>query len=199
MHSTENEEKSSIVKRWNRTIKRNMWKYFSANNTMNYIDIHPNLIKKYNNSDHRSIKCTPIFARAPSSYRHVYDALYNRREANAEVEQRFKIGAHVRIVKKKKTFEKGYTPNWTEELFIVGAARLTKPVTYNIKDPKGETIKGAFCQQELQKANQEVYRIDKVLRKRKRNNGTKEGLVKWKGYRNDVNSWVPESDIQRTK
>ena len=57
LYSTENEEKSSIVERWNRTIKRNMWKYFSANNTMNYI------------------KCTPAFARASSSYQHVYDTL----------------------------------------------------------------------------------------------------------------------------
>ena len=77
------------------------------------------------------------------------------------------------------------------ELFIVSGVRLTKPVTYNIKDLKGETIKGAFYQQELQKANQ------KVLRKRKRNDGTKEAFVKWKGYSNDFNSCIPESDIQK--
>ena len=82
---------------------------------------------------------------------------------------------------------KGFTPNRTVELFIMSGVRLTKPVTYNIKDLKGETIKGAFYQQVLQKANQEVYRIPKVLR-RKRNNGTKEALVKWKGYSNDFNS-----------
>ena len=68
LYSTENVEKSSIVERWNRTIKRNMWKYFSANNTMKYIDILPNLIKKYNNTYHRSIKCTPAFSRATSNY-----------------------------------------------------------------------------------------------------------------------------------
>ena len=62
LYSTENEDKSTIVKRWNRTIKRNMWKYFSANNTMEYFDILPNLIKKYNNTYHLSIKCTPTFA-----------------------------------------------------------------------------------------------------------------------------------------
>ena len=155
---------------------------------MNYIDILPNLIKKYNNTYHRSIKCTPAFARAPSSYQHVYDALYNRREDNVEVKPKFKIGDRVRILKKKNTFEKGFTQNWIEELLIVGAVRLTKHVTYNMKDLKEETINGAFYQQELQKANQEVYRIDKVLRKRKRNDGTKEALVKWKGYSNDYNS-----------
>ena len=85
LYSNENEEKSSIVERWNRTIKRNMWKFFSANNTMNYIDILPNLIKKYNNTYHRSIKCTPAFARTASSHQHVYDTLYNRREGNIKV------------------------------------------------------------------------------------------------------------------
>ena len=113
----------------------------------------------------------------------MYDALYNRREDNdVEAKPKFKIGDRVRILKKKKTFEKSFTPNWTEELFIVSGVRLTKPVTYNVKDLKGETTKGALYQQELQKANQEVYRIDKVLRKRKRNDdGTKEAFVKWKG------------------
>ena len=51
-----------------------------------------------------------------------------------------------------ETSEKGFTPNWTEELFIMSGMRLTNPVTYNIKDIKGQTIKGAFYQPELQKA-----------------------------------------------
>ena len=71
----------------------------------------------------------------------------------------------------------------------MSALRLIKPITYNTNDRKGETIKN-FYQQELQKANQEVYRIDKVPR-------TKEALVKWKWYSYDFNSWVPESDIQK--
>ena len=79
----------------------------------------------------------------------------------------------------------------------MSGVRLTKPVTYNIKDLKGEPIKDAFYQHELQKASQVVYRIDKVLRRRKRNDGTQEALVKWKGYSNDFNSWISESDIQK--
>ena len=52
---TENEEKSSVVERWNRTMK-NMWKYFTANNTQKYIDVLPSMLEKYNNTYHRSIK-----------------------------------------------------------------------------------------------------------------------------------------------
>ena len=59
LYSTENEEKSSVVERWNRTMKRNMWKYFTANNTHVYIDILPKLVEKYNSTYHRSIKTTP--------------------------------------------------------------------------------------------------------------------------------------------
>ena len=62
LYSTENEEKSSVLERWNRTIKRNMWIYFTANNKMKYIDVLPEIIEKYNNTYHRSIKCAPTFA-----------------------------------------------------------------------------------------------------------------------------------------
>ena len=199
LYSIENEEKSCVVERWNRTIKRNMWKYFTTNNTTNYIDTIPSLIEKYNNTYHHTIKCTPSFARAPSSYQHVYDALYNRggekrKGATGKTKPTFKVRDRVRILKKKKTFEKGFTPNWTEELFIVSAVIPTKPITYKIKDLKGEEFKGSFYHQELQKTKQEVFRIEKVLKKRTRN-GTKEVYVKWKGYNNNFTSWIPESNI----
>ena len=61
------------------------------------------------------------------------------------------------FLKKKKTFEKAFTSNWTEELFIVSDVRATKPITYKIKDLKGEDIKGTFYHQELQKTKQEIY------------------------------------------
>ena len=114
LYSTENEEKSSVVERWNRTIKRTMWKYFTANNTMNYITVLPEIIEKYNNTYHRSIKCTPTVAREPSSYQHVFKALYGKVQPHST--PKYKVGDRVRIVKKRKTFEKGYTPSWTEKL-----------------------------------------------------------------------------------
>ena len=74
----------------------------------------------------------------------------------------------VRISKyKRKTFDKGYTPNWTEEVFIVDEIQFTNPITYKIKDLNGEPIKGTFYREELQKTDQEVYRIEKVIRKTK--------------------------------
>ena len=76
LYSTENEEKSSVVERWNRTIKRMMWKYFTANSTANYNNVLREVIDKYNRSYHNSTKCKPKFAREPSNYQYVFEALY---------------------------------------------------------------------------------------------------------------------------
>ena len=76
LYWTENEEKSCIVERWNRTIKSQMWKYFTKHRTGVYIYILPELSAKYNNTYHRSIKSTPSDARKPSNRQQVFDALY---------------------------------------------------------------------------------------------------------------------------
>jgi len=198
LYSTENEEKASVVERWNRTIKTKMWKYFSANNTKRYIDILDQLIHRYNNTKHRAIGCTPTVARQPASYQHVFKTLYAKKvEDRRPVVPKFHIGDKVRIVKKKKTFEKGYFPNWTEEIFIISSVKDTKPPTYTIHDLQGESIKGSFYEAELQKSKQDIFRIEKVIKKRKRKNVGEEAYVKWKGYNSDFNSWVPVSELQK--
>ena len=202
LYSTQNEEKASVVERWNRTIKRDMWKYFSANNTKKYIDILDKLIDKYNNTKHRAIGCTPTVARQPSSYQRVFKHLYAKKvDARRSILPKFQVGDLVRIFKKKSVFDKGYLPNWTEELFTVSGVKDTKPPTYTIQDLHGEPVKGSFYEQELQKSNQEVFRIEKVLKKRKRktNGGShiEEARVKWKGYSSDFNSWVPVSELHK--
>ena len=62
LYSTENEEKSSVVERWIRTMKEKMWKYFTVKSTNIYIDVLPDLVKQYNNTKHSSIKMTPVKA-----------------------------------------------------------------------------------------------------------------------------------------
>ena len=73
------------------------------------------------------------------------------------------------------------------EVFIVDKVLPTKPVTYTIIDSMGEEIEGSFYEKELQKAKQQTFRIEKVLR---RDNKKKKVLVKWKGYSDKFNSWV---------
>ena len=62
-YSTENEEKSSVVERWNRTMKEKMFKYFTANNTNKYIDVLDDFVERYKNTRHSSIKMSPVEAK----------------------------------------------------------------------------------------------------------------------------------------
>ena len=114
LYSTENEEKSSVAERWNRTMKRIMWMYFTANNTKEYIAELQNMVDKYNTAYHRSIKLTPAEARNPWNYKHVFRALYGKLRP-APPPAKFHVEEKVRISRKKDTFEKGFTPNWTEK------------------------------------------------------------------------------------
>ena len=106
---------------------------------------------------------------------------------------KFSIGDKVRISKfKRKVFDKGYIPNWTEEIFVIDKVLPTKPVTYSIVDLMGEPIKGSFYEQELQKAKQQTFRIEKVIR---RDNKKKMALVKWSAYPDKFNSLVSSKDL----
>jgi len=189
LYSTENEERSSVAERWNRTMKEKMFKYFTTNNTNKYIDVLDDFVERYNNTRHSSIKMTPVEASKKENEVRVYRNLYpdlTRRPMRAK----FKTGDKVRIQKKKELFEKGFTPNCTEEVFTVSKIRKTNPVTYKITDLNDKEIQGTFYEQEFQMTSQEVYRIEKIVKKDKTRS-----LVKWKGYPESFNSWVDNKDL----
>ena len=85
-------------------------------------------------------------------------------------------------------FDKDYTPDWTEEIFLVDKIQSTNLITYRLKDLNNEEIQGSFYEPEFLKAKQDVFRIDKVIR---RDSKKKQVLVSWKGYSDDFNSWIP--------
>ena len=190
LYSTENEEKSSIVERLIRTIKEKMWKYFTDNNTYNYMDVLPELVEDYNNTVHSSTKLTPIDASKKENELTVWRNLYPDRFKINELTPKFSVGDEVRITKKKKVFEKGYTTRWTEENFTIKEIQNTDPITYKLEDLQGEEIKGTFYEPELQKTEQQIYRIEKIIKKEKN-----KSLVKWKGYSDKFNSWVDNKDL----
>ncbi|KAL9955926.1 hypothetical protein ACROYT_G037329 [Oculina patagonica] len=193
LYSTENEEKSSVCERWNRTIKTRMWKQFTAQSNTTYLDMLPKLLKQYNNTKHSSIKMTPVEASRKKNEGLVYFNLYGDMETSKQ-KPKFKIGDKVRISKyKRNIFDKGYTPNWTEEIFTIDKIQYTNPITYKLKDLRDEEIQGSFYEPELLKAKQDVFRIDKVIR---RDYKKKQALVKWKGYSDDFNSWIPIKDLK---
>ena len=83
-----------------------------------------------------------------------------------EKDPKFKVGDHVRISKYKNIFAKRYTPNWSEEVFVISKIKKTVPQTYVINDFSGEEIIGTFYEKELQKTNQKEFRIEKVIKKK---------------------------------
>ena len=193
LYHTETEEKSSIVERWNRTMKNRMWKMFSANNNTVYWDKLDILVDDYNNTKHSSIKMTPTKASEKENEEKVFANLYGDLIYLKPKKPKFSIGDKVRISKyKRRVFDKGYTPNWSEEVFVLDEILLTKPVTYILDDLQGEEIKGSFYEKELQKAKQQTFRIEKVVR---RDNKKKKALVKWKGYSDKFNSWISFKDL----
>ena len=97
IYSTNNDEKCSVIERWNRTIKTQLWRYFSANGTQKYIDILQPLIDKYNSTKHRSIGMTPTDARKPSNYQQVSKYLNFDKVKNRNKTPKFKVGNKFRI------------------------------------------------------------------------------------------------------
>ena len=107
-----------------------------------------------------------------------------KKEAN-DKDPKFKVGDHVRSSKYKNVFAKGYTRNWSEEVFVVSKIKNTVPWTYVTNDLNGWEIIGTFYEKELPKTSQKELRIEKVI-KRKGN----KLYVKLKVYDNSFNSWI---------
>ena len=107
-----------------------------------------------------------------------------------EKDPKFKVGDHVKISKYKNIFAKGYSQNWSEDVFVVSKAKDTVSWTYTISDLNCEPIAGSFYEKKLEKTCHEKFRIRKVLKR----NGDKL-YIKWKGYNNSFNSWIDKKEL----
>ena len=182
MYSTNNEGKSVIAEIFIRTLKNKIYKYMTSISKNVYIDKLDDIVKKYNNTYHTSVKMKPV---------DVKDNTYiDFKKEVIDKNPKFKVGDQVRISKYKNIFAKGYMPNWSEEIFIIKKIKNTVPWTYILNDLNGEEIIGTFYENELQKTKQNEFRMEKVIKKK----GDKL-YVKWKGYDNSFNSWIDKKDI----
>ena len=197
--TTYNEEiKTSVVERFNRTLKTKMWKYFTKHNTNIFMDVLPDLVWSYNHTYHRSIKMQPVEVHQQNQ-EEVWHNLYGDMPVTYK-RPKFKVGDCVRISKLRKTFKKGYLPNWSEELFTIYKVIRTTPVRYVIRDEMNVTLKGSFYEEELQKVTKvnQLYRIETILKERQQKNRA-QILVKWSGYPASFNSWINRSDLRKYK
>ena len=158
MYSTHNEGKSVVAERFIRTRKNKIYKYMTSISKNVYVDKLDDIVNEYNSTYHRTIEMKSI---------DVKDNTYIDidKEVN-DKDPKFKVGDHVRISKYKNIFAKGYTPNWPEEIFLIKRMKNTVPWTYVINDINGEKIIRTFYKKELQKTDQEEFRIEKVITKK---------------------------------
>ena len=187
MYSTHNEGKSVVAERFIRTLKSKIYKYMTSISKNVYIDKLDDIADEYNNTYYTTIKMKPDDVK-DNTYINADKEINNK-------DPKFKVGDHVRISKYKNIFAKGYMPNWSEEVIDIKKVKNTVPRTYVINDLNGEEIPGTFYEKELQKTNQEEFRIEKVIRQK----GDKI-YVEWKGYNNSFNSWIDKASlVQRTQ
>ena len=151
-------ENQLLLKDFVRTLKNKIYKYMTSISKNVYIDKLDDIVDEYNNTYHRTIKMKPV---------DVKDNTYIdfEKEVN-DKDPKFKVGDHVRISKYKNIFAKGYTPNCSEEVFVISEIKNTVPWTYVINDLNGEKIIEIFYEKELQKTNQKEFRIEKVIRRK---------------------------------
>ena len=191
-YTSENEDlKAAVVERFNRTLKTKMFRYFTHASTRRYVDVLDDLLHSYNNTYHRTIGMTPMEV-GPHNEDEVRARLYPLKPKSYK--WKYDVGDRVRITIQRQPFRKGYVGDWSEEIFEILSRLPTVPVTYELRDLAGETIKGKFYEDEIQKvtkANDERFDIDRILKTRKRA-GKIEYLVSWKGYPSKFNSWVSE-------
>ena len=126
MYSAYNEEKSVVAERFIRTLKNKLFKHMTAVSKNVSFDVLDNIVNKYNNFVHRSIKMKPIDVTSESYAKH--------NEDSNEKDPKFKIGDHVTISKYSNVFAKGYTQNLSEEVFIISKIKNTVLWTYVISD-----------------------------------------------------------------
>ena len=143
MYSTFNEGKSGVAERFTRTLKNKSYKHMMATGKNVYYDVLDDEVNEYINIKHNTIKMKPKDVK--NNNNRVYIDEYNEKSG------RFNVNDRVRISKFKNIFAKGYTPNWSREIFIADKINDTVPYTYNLKDFNGEEIIGSFYDRELQK------------------------------------------------
>ena len=116
MYSTYNERKSVVAERFIRNLKNKIFKHMRAVSKNVYFDVLYDVVNKYNNTVHRSIKIKPIDVTSDSY------AEYN--EDSDEKDPKFKVVDHVTISKNKNIFAKGYTHNWSEEVLLLAKLKI---------------------------------------------------------------------------
>ena len=203
VHTKSNSEvKCPHVERFIGTFKRIMHMYMTENETLKYLDRIYDLLESYNSRWHRSIDMSPNEADEPENRDKVIDVLNRKRYGPAALKRskgpQFRIGDVVRLKVHPDTFHRGHSEQFTGEMFKVNRIVDNLPITqYEVTNySESEVIKGLFYASELQLCTNPVFKIEKVIKRRRLKNGKIQSLVKWLHFGNEHNEWVNQSDIE---
>lgn len=188
LFQTSSEMKAAVVERFNRTLKTRIWTYFSAKNTKRYIDVLPGIVKAYNHSIHRSIGMAPSDVRKEDENR-IWLRLYGDRPKRAV--SAMAPGQRVRVSRMKGAFDKGYLPNWTEQEYVLEGTATGDRRVYKLQNIHGDPVDGSYYAEEVQPIGTNEHRIERVIKHRTLPNGSREAFVKWKGWSDKFNTWIP--------
>ena len=151
MYWTYNEGKSVVTERFIKTLKNKIFKHITAVSKNVYFDVLDDTVDNNNNTFHRIIEMKPIDVKSDCYAEYNVDS--------NEKDPKFKVDDHIRLLRKKNVFAKGYTPNWSEEIFVISKIKNSIPWIYVVNGLNGEEITGTFYEKELQKTNQNEFII----------------------------------------
>ena len=189
--STYGDTKASVIERFNRTLKKRLYRYLTAANTLKFVDVLPQVVQGYNASWHRSIGRAPQDV-TPHNELEVWHRLYSS-PSSPLPSPKLKAGDRVCLSKEARPFCKGYLPGWTEEVFVVRRVVPGSVPTYKVEEFDGTLVQGTFYEPELQRVTVDddtLWRIEKVLKRR-----GDQWYVQWKGWPRKYDSWIRRQDL----
>lgn len=146
----EGDIKTGVAERFNRTIKSRIYKLLTDRKSSRYIDKLSDLVDGYNNSKHRSIGMAPREVNQKNT-KIVWRRLYGSGAVKTKkTRPKFRVGEHVLITVSKNLYTRGYTPNYSREIFTINRIIKHWPFRYKLMDSTGETLIGSFYEPELQ-------------------------------------------------
>ena len=194
--TSHNEKKANFAERVIRSLKARIYRYITHKQNERYIDKLDSFVKAYNNAAHTSIGIAPASV-TKDNERAIWWSVYWPKKPKKLRPFKFNIGDHVRISYLRNIFTKGHDYSHSGENFkIVYRTRRDRLPIYKIVDLQGEKIMGTFYEQELVKVTPgDVWKIEKIIRKRKLKGRPEESLVRWLFYPPKFDTWLPSSDV----
>jgi transposase InsO family protein len=207
--TTNRQIKCAVVERFNRTLKNLLYKYMTARRTKEYLDVLQDFVASYNRTKHGVTKMRPIDVgvydledrervfKNTYGYTNLRELIMHQVNRDKSNSSDIKKGDLVRVAKLRKTFQRGFKPNWSDSLYRIRNVikRLGKPV-YEIIDMTGHVKHKKFYPEEVQKITRNMLNAARVLQTRTKN-GVVQQLIQWNSYAPEKRCWVNASDLSQ--